>query len=196
MVGIGAHVFQREQIHTAPIALSAQLPRLGQWLHSLSGSAVNLSLLLAVALALWATFLLERTRTGFRLRAVGASPEAAATAGISVGAVTVVALALSGAIAGLVGANFVLGYKHYYEDGFSGGIGYMGIAVAVVGRAHPLGVLAAALLFGTLSQGALAINAVVPKEIVDIMQAVIIFAVVATAPALRRLIARAAGPRP
>jgi simple sugar transport system permease protein len=97
-----------------------------------------------------------------------------------------VALALSGAVAGLVGSNFVLGYKHYYEDGFSGGIGYIGIAVAVLGRARPLGVVLAALLFGTLSQGALAVNAVVPKEIVDVLTAVIIFSVAAAAPALRR----------
>ena len=100
------------------------------------------------------------------------------------------ALALSGAVAGLVGANFVLGYKHYYEDGFSGGIGYMGIAVAVLGRARPLGVVAAALLFGTLSQGALAVNAVVPKEIVDVLTAVIIFSVAAAAPTVRRRLAR------
>ena len=126
----------------------------------------------------------------FVLRAVGQSPAAAETAGLHVGRATVLALALSGGIAGLVGANFVLGYKHYYEDGFSGGIGYMGIAVAVLGRMHPLGVVAAALLFGTLSQGALAVNALVPKEIVDVLQAVIIFAVVAASPEVRRLLQR------
>jgi simple sugar transport system permease protein len=102
----------------------------------------------------------------------------------------VVAMALSGGVAGLTGTNFVLGYKYYYEDGFSGGIGYMGIAVAVLGRGHPLGVIGAALLFGTLSQGALAINAVVPKEIVDVLVAVIIFAVAAAAPEVRRHVAR------
>jgi len=99
------------------------------------------------------------------------------------------ALALSGAVAGLVGANFVLGYKHYYEDGFSGGIGYIGIAVAVLGGARPLGVVLAALLFGTLSQGALAVNAVVPKEIVDVLTAVIIFSVAAASPSVRRRLA-------
>ena len=96
------------------------------------------------------------------------------------------ALTLGGALAGLVGANFVLGYKHYYEDGFSGGVGYMGIAVAVLGRGNPVGVVAAALLFGTLSQGALAVNAIVPKEIVDVLVAVIIFAVAAVTPEVRR----------
>ena len=188
MVGVGAHLFEREQIHTSPIAVSAALPRLSRWLPSLHGSAANAALFLAVAVALAAWYFVERTRAGFRLRAVGASPDAAATSGISVGRVQFFALALAGGVAGLVGANFVLGYKHYYEDGFSGGIGYMGIAVAVLGRARPLGVVAAALVFGTLSQGALAVNAAVPKEIVDVLTAVIIFSVAAVAPAVRRSI--------
>ena len=189
MVGLGAHLFEREQIHTTPIAASATLPRLSRWLPSLHGSAANTSLALALAVALAAWYFVERTRAGFRLRAVGASPDAAATSGISVPRVQFFALALAGAVAGLVGANFVLGYKHYYEDGFSGGIGYIGIAVAVLGRARPLGVVAAALVFGTLSQGALAVNAVVPKELVDILTAVIIFSVAAAAPSVRRAVA-------
>jgi simple sugar transport system permease protein len=193
MVGLGAHLFEREQIHTAPIAASARLPRLSAWLAALHGSAANASLLLALAVALVIWWLLERTRTGYRLRAVGASPDAAATSGISVPRVQFGALTLSGALAGLVGANFVLGYKYYYEDGFSGGMGYMGIAVAVLGRATPLGVVLAALLFGTLSQGGLAVNAVVPKEIVDVLTAVIILAVAAAAPAVRRWVARVGG---
>jgi general nucleoside transport system permease protein len=189
MVGLGAHLFEQEQIHTAPIAASAELPRLSHWIAAWHGSAANASLFIAVAVALSAWWLVERTRAGFRLRAVGASPDAAATSGISVPRVQFFALALAGAVAGLVGANFVLGYKHYYEDGFSGGIGYMGIAVAVLGRARPLGVVVAALLFGTLSQGALAVNAVVPKEIVDVLTAVIIFAVAAAAPTVRSRLA-------
>ena len=83
-------------------------------------------------------------------------------------------MASAGALAGLVGANFVLGYKHYYEDGSRPGVGFMGIAVAVLGAQRPLGVVPAALLFGTLAQGALAVNALVPKEIVDVVEAVII----------------------
>src|SRR5262249_24088043 len=159
---LGAHFFEREQIHTAPIAASARMPRLAQWIAALHGSAANASLLLALAVAVALAWLLGRTRTGFHLRAVGASADAAATSGISVPRVQLFALSLAGALAGLVGANFVLGYKYYYEDGFSGGMGYMGIAVAVLGRARPLGVVLAALVFGTLSQGGLAVNAIVP----------------------------------
>ena len=188
MVGLGARYFVREQIHTAPIAASATLPRLADFVPALRGSAANASLFLALATAAAVAWLLSRTRAGFRIRAVGRSPEAAATSGISVGRVQLGTMALSGAIAGLVGANFVLGYKHYYEDGFSGGIGFMGIAVAVLGGSRPLGVVLAALVFGTLSQGGLSVNALVPKEIVDVLTAVIIFAVAASTPAVRRLL--------
>ncbi len=160
MVGVGTRLFEREQIHTAPIADSARLPRLGQWLPALHGSAANASLLVALAAAIAVAVLLQRTRFGFALRAVGAAPD-------------------------------VLGYKHYYEDGFSGGVGYMGIAVAVLGGARPLGVVIAALVFGTLSQGALAVNALVPKELVDVLVAVIIFVVAAALPSLRAWIAGA-----
>ena len=189
MVGVGLDLFERETVHTRPIADAAQLPRLAAFIPSLQGSAANASLALALAVALACAFFLYRTRAGFVLRAVGLNAAAAETAGFGVGRTIIVAMALSGGVAGLVGANFVLGYKHYYEDGFSGGMGFVGIAVAVLGRMHPLGVAAAALLFGTLSQGALAVNAIVPKEIVDVLQAVIILAVVAAAPEVRRLLA-------
>ena len=78
---------------------------------------------------------------------------------------------LSGALAGLGGLNYVLGYKHYYEEGFGTGSGFLGIAVALVGRNHPVGVVIAALLFATLSQGGLAVNALVPKQMVDVLTA-------------------------
>jgi simple sugar transport system permease protein len=191
MVGAGTVLFERESIHTAPIRHVAELPRLERWIPALHGSAANAALVLSLACALGVWWLLYRTRTGFALRAVGASPDAAASAGLSVARVRVLAMALSGGIAGLVGANFVLGYKHYYEDNFGGGVGYIGIAVAVLGRMHPAGVVAAALVFGTLSQGALAVNAIVPKEIVDVLQAVVILAVAASAPEVRRLLADA-----
>jgi general nucleoside transport system permease protein len=186
MVGVGAHWFLKESIHTAPIAANASLLRLGDYFHGLRGSAASLAFFLALAVAFCVWWLIYRTRTGFRLRALGASPAAAETSGIPVAGMTIGAMALAGGLAGLVGSNFVLGYKHYYEDGFSGGVGYMGIAVAVMGRSHPLLLILAAFLFGTLSQGALAVNAVVPKEIFDVMDAILIFSFAAVAPEVRR----------
>jgi simple sugar transport system permease protein len=84
--------------------------------------------------------------------------------------------------------NFVLGYKGYYEDGFAGGAGFLGIAVALVGRNDPVGVVMAALFFATLSQGGLAINAVVPKQMVEVLQGVVILAVALAVPEVRRLL--------
>jgi len=98
------------------------------------------------------------------------------------------AMIASGFVAGIGGVNYVLGYEHYYEDGFSTGSGFLGIAVALVGRNHPFGVLAAALLFATLSQGGLAIHAFVPKQIADVLQAVVIIAISAAVPEVRRLL--------
>ena len=86
------------------------------------------------------------------------------------------------------GANFVLGYKGYYEDGLAGGAGFMGIAVALVGKNHPGGVALAALLFATLSQGGLAIHAAVPKQLVEVLQATVILAMAAIAPVVRHLL--------
>jgi general nucleoside transport system permease protein len=98
---------------------------------------------------------------------------------------------LSGALAGLGGLNYVLGYKHYYEEGFGTGSGFLGIAVALVGRNHPLGVIIAALLFATLSQGGLAVNALVPKQMVDVLTAVVIIAVATAVPEVRRALVSA-----
>ena len=84
--------------------------------------------------------------------------------------------------------NDVLGYNHYYEEGFATGAGFLGIAVALVGRSHPVGICLAALLFATLSQGGLAVNALVPKQMVDVLQAVVILAVATSVPEVRRLL--------
>ena len=175
----GQRFYLRESVHTAPIVAGAELGRASQWLPSMHGSALSAAGVVALVTCLCAWWFLERTPSGFRLRAVGLGPDAAEHAGVSVARTRLLAMTLAGGVAGLVGANAVLGYKRYYEEGFSGGVGFMGIAVALVGRNHPLGILVAALLFGTLAQGALAVNAVVPKELVDLLEGVIILAVAA-----------------
>jgi len=181
-------LYLRESQHTAAIAASARLPRLGVLAPALHGSAASLALAVALAACVGAAWLLFRTRLGYEIRAVGLSPLAAETAHISLERTTFLALALSGAAAGLGGTAFVLGYKYYFEEGFAGGVGYMGIAVAVLARNHPLWIVPAALLFGTLSQGGLVVNFLVPKELVDVLEAVVIVAVaVASARASRGL---------
>jgi simple sugar transport system permease protein len=194
LIGVGARLFVKESVHTAPVLDAAQLSRLSRWVPALHGSAVNTALFLGLGIVPLFALLLGRTRLGFALRTVGQNPDAAQAAGLHLGRVRTLALLLSGGIAGLGGANFVLGYKHYYEDGFSSGVGYLGIAVAVLGQSRPLGVLLAALLFGTLSQGGLAVNALVPRELMDVLSAVMILAVATFTPEIRRLIARLPSP--
>jgi simple sugar transport system permease protein len=176
-----------DTLHT-PELKSGALPRIADFLQPFHGSAANGTIVLAVATAGLLGWYLFRTRGGFELRAVGLQPAAAEYAGVDVAGVTWRALAASGAIAGLGGLNYVIGYKHYYEEGFATGAGFLGIAVALVGRSHPVGVAVAALLFATLSQGGLAVNALVPKQMVDVLQAVVILAVATSVPEVRRLL--------
>ena len=181
------HLRVPETLHTPEIR-SGALPRLSDFVASFHGSAANIVLLLATLACAGAWWYLFHTRRGFELRAVGLQREAAEYGGVRPGAVWTRAMTISGAIAGTGGLNFVLGYKHYYEEGFAGGAGFLGIAVALVGGTHPLGTALAALLFATISQGGLAVNALVPKQFVEVLQAVVIIAVAVSVPEVRRMI--------
>jgi simple sugar transport system permease protein len=103
-------------------------------------------------------------------------------------------LALSGALAGLCALNDVMGYKGYAEEGLGIGVGFTGLAAALLAGDSALGLVVAALFFGTLSQGALSINARIPMEIVDVLSAVVLL-LVAVAPKLARFIEQPAGSR-
>lgn len=176
----------KETVHTPAIAKAAQLPRLSQYVSSFSGSTASLSLLIALIAAGAVWYLLWRTRTGYELRAVGHNPHAAEYGGINVKKTIVITMLISGGLAGLVGVDFVMGYKHYFEEGFSSGLGFLGIAVALLGRNHPLGVVLAAFLLGTLNYGEIALTEAVPKEIVEILQAIIIIMVVTNSKIVKR----------
>jgi simple sugar transport system permease protein len=186
---VASHLHVSETLHT-PDMRTGTLPRLSDWIPAFHGSAANASLFIALAAAVAVWWMLFRTRGGYELRAVGLQPDAAEYGGVRVGGTWIRAFVIAGALAGLGGINYVLGYKHYYEEGFAGGAGFLGIAVALVGRNHPLGVVIAAFLFATLSQGGLAIHALVPKQMVEVLQGVVILAVAAAVPEVRRLIRR------
>jgi len=173
---VTAHLHVPETVHT-PALTNGIVPRLSVLIPAFRGSAANATVLLAIAAAVVTGWFVFRTRFGYELRAVGLSPDAAEAAGIVLPRVRVATFTLAGALAGMGGTNFVLGYKHYYEDGFTGGAGLIGIAVALAGRAHPIGIMLAALAFATLSQGGLAIHALVPKQMADILQGVVILAI-------------------
>lgn len=186
---VAARLHVGETLHTESIAAGA-VPRLSDVSVAFRGSAANFTLLLALAAAAALAWYLFRTRAGYELRAVGLQPEAAEYGGVRVGGVYLRAMILAGALAGIGGTNYVLGYKRYYEEGFAAGAGFIGIAVALVGRNHPVGVVLAAFLFATISQGGLAVNAVVPKQMVEVLTAVVIIAVATTVPEVQRLLRR------
>ena len=177
-------------VRTAEIGPGAVLPRLDAWFAALRGSPANLAIAIGLIAAALTYVLLFRTRLGYRLRAVGLNPPAAEFGGISIGRTQVLAMTLSGALAGLGGTSYVLGHKHWFEQGFSAGAGFLGIAVALIGRNHPVGVVIAALFFGTLSYGGLVISQDVPRELVDILQALVILFAISLQQILERLARR------
>jgi len=172
---------------TVPIAISAQLPRI------LEPTQVSASIFLAVALAGLTHYALQRTTFGYEVRATGLNLTAAENAGIDVKREMILALGISGAVAGLGGAGEVLGVHRRFIDGFSPGYGWDGLAVALVGGLHPVGVLLAAVLFGALRSGGMTMTRVtgVPLDIVIILQALVVLFV--TAPMLIRYLLRRGG---
>jgi general nucleoside transport system permease protein len=163
---------------------SAQFPRFVPELR------VNTSLLMAIALAVFIFWLVERSTRGFELNAVGMNPSAARTAGMSPDGVLIGAMTTGGAMAGAAGAAVVLGLQHRLTIGFTAGIGFDGITVALLGRGRIGGTVAAGLLFGALRAGGRSMQAQTGTslDLVLVIQALII--VFVAAPGLVRAIFR------
>ena len=165
-------------MQSALVAPAAYIPRLGDLLAGFPVRIpLNVSFLLALVACALVYVFLWRTPWGYELRATGSNPLAAEYGGIATRRQIVLAMAISGGLAGMVGINEVLGYRHRYYDGFSDNYGFTGIAVALLGRNHPVGVVLAALLFAVLTRGGIPVDAFtqhVTKDIVQILQAIII----------------------
>jgi simple sugar transport system permease protein len=139
-------------------------------------SPLNMSLLLALLCSYGVWVLLWKTRWGYEIRTVGANPDAARYAGINPRKVIMIAMLLSGALAGLMSVNELMGVQHRLVLGFNAGAGFVGIAVSLMGRNHPVGIILAALLFGALYQGGaeLAFEMNVSRDMVVVIQGLII----------------------
>jgi simple sugar transport system permease protein len=172
-------------MQTAPIGGGAHIARLGKFIPGLPERIpVNLAFVLALVCCGLVYVFLWRTKWGYELRSTGSNASAAEYGGISVKKQIVIAMTISGALAGMVGINEVLGYRHRYYDGFSDNYGFTGIAVALLGRNHPVGVLISAFLFAILQRGGIPVDAFtqhVTKDIVQILQGTIILFVAAEA---------------
>ncbi|MCS7039157.1 MAG: ABC transporter permease, partial [Caldilineales bacterium] len=150
----------------------------------------HLGFFIALGMAAFVFWFLFKTTWGFEVRTVGQNPDAARYAGMNITRNIIIAMCLSGALAGLAGANEVLGVNHNLALAFSPGYGFDSIAIALVGKSHPLGVVLTALLFGTLRGGATRMQnlARIPVEIIDVIQALVIAFI--AAPAIIRAIYR------
>lgn len=188
---------------SAAFADSAHLPGLHEALGWVGvewpKTPLNLSLLLAAAAAVGVWALLWKTRAGYAIRAVGFAPEAARYAGIAPRRTVLLAMAISGALAGLVGVNEIAGVHGRLIPDFVAGAGFVGIAVSLIGRNHPLGIVLASLLFGALYQGGAELAFELPgfsRDMVVLLQGlVVLFAGAMSrigAPALARLFGRPA----
>ena len=186
---------------TRAFAASARMPGMHELLAALGvdwpRTPLNLSALLAIAAAVFVAFALWRSNPGYALRAVGFSPEAARYAGIAPRRQVLLSMMLSGALAGLVGINEIAGVHGRLLADFVAGAGFAGIAVALIGRNHPLGIVLASLLFGALYQGgaelAFEIQGFSRDMVVTLQGLIVLFAgamAQVAAPTLGRLVAR------
>ncbi|NNE24650.1 MAG: ABC transporter permease [Rhizobiales bacterium] len=185
---------------TPKFEASGQLPSfqalVGVFGFDTASSPLNMSFLIALAALFAVWVLIWRTRLGYEIRTVGQNPDAAHYAGINVPRVIIITLAISGALAGLMATNEVLGVQHRVVLNFTAGYGFTGIAVALMGRNHPVGIFLASLLFGALYQGGAELDfefQSITREMVLLIQGMIILFSGALAymfnPPLARLIA-------
>jgi simple sugar transport system permease protein len=171
---LGVRAPGSNNLSTAPIPESGWLPALPTPLGEVNGALLGA---IAVGVATW--LLLGRTRYGFDLRALGTSLRAARVSGVDVRRTIVTTMLLSGAIAGLVGLPGLLGDTHAYGLDFPAGLGWTGISIAILGRNHPVGIAVGALLWAWLERSAQILDLMgVSREVVTMLQAVIVIAVV------------------
>jgi simple sugar transport system permease protein len=156
---------------------------------------VTIGFLIAIAAVFFVHWLLYRSSWGFEFRAIGLNPQAGAYAGMGVATSVTLAMAIAGGLAGIAGANQVMGLAPYKATtALAGSVGFDAITVALLGRSHPFGVLWAALLFGALKAGGRQMQgaAQIPLDLVVVLQALIVIFV--AAPALVRAMYRMKGP--
>ncbi len=184
----------------------AQLPKLDGLFDAvgleIGGAPVNITLFLALASAYLVYLLIWRTKLGYEIRTTGLNPTAGIYAGVAPARIVIIAMLISGALAGMMALNPVLGEQYRLQLDLAGGAGFVGIAVALMGRSHPVGVVLAAFLFGVLYQGGAELAFEIPKisrEMIVVIQALVILFAGALEhmfrPALGRLFAGLGGRR-
>jgi simple sugar transport system permease protein len=165
------------------VARTPQIAESARFAPIFSGVRLHWGFVLALVAAGVVWWALEKTTLGFEIRTAGASPDAARYAGVNVRRTIVLTMLLSGALSGLAGAIEVTALNYRHELGFSVGYGFDAIAIALLGKTHPLGVVLAAFLFGALRNGATRMQFLtqIPVDVISVIQALILLFVAADA---------------
>ncbi|MCI0473640.1 MAG: ABC transporter permease [Ignavibacteria bacterium] len=170
----------KSTVRTPEIINTLFLPKLSDVLPFLKGSSANFTFILAVLLAVFLYFIIYKTIYGYRIRSLGINPVASKYLGINISRVYILTFVAGAGITSLVGINFIFGYKGYYELGFSNNLGFTAIAVSLLAKNNPIGIIFSAFLFGILDFGGLAVNNMVPKEIMLVLQSLVILSILVT----------------
>jgi simple sugar transport system permease protein len=173
--------FASQAPQTRDFLPGGQLPKLG-WLLAIFGldirnAPLNVSFLLSLVAAFFVWLLVWRTKFGYEIRTMGFSPSAARYAGINETRIIIITMLISGALAGQMGLNTIMGDQHHMAIDFASGAGFVGIAVALMGRSHPVGIVPAAILFGMLYQGGANLSFEMPeisRDMIVIIQGLVI----------------------
>ncbi len=167
-------------------------------LPSFEGTTIHLGVLIAFGLVPVVWWLVWRSTLGFEIRTVGANPDAARYAGMHPAFITILTMSLCGLLAGLAGAGQILGISGFMTASYGTSIGFDAISIALLGRSNPFGITAAALLFGAMRAGSglMQIEAGIPVEIIDVIQALILLFLAADIVIRRLLRIRAEGAEP
>jgi ABC-type uncharacterized transport system permease subunit len=162
------------------------------------GTSIHLGVFIAFALVPAVWWLLWRSTLGFEIRTVGANPDAARYAGMRPAVLTILTMSLCGLLAGLAGSGQILGISHFMNASYGTSVGFDSISVALLGRAHPVGITLAALLFGAMRAGSglMQIEAGIPVEIIDVIQATVLLFLAADLVIRRALRLRAPSAEP
>lgn len=167
----------KSTMHTEKISETDMLFKFSDYIPFFTGSSLNAAFIIAILISLLSYVLIYKTKFGYKLRAIGFNETASRYIGLKTDKIILIAFFIGAGLTSLAGINFVFGYKGFYEMGFSNNVGFTAIAVALLAKNNPVGIIFSSLLFAVLDYGGLSINQLVPKEIMLVVQGIIILAI-------------------
>lgn len=167
----------KSTMRTEKLPESDMLFKFSDFIPFFQGSSLNAAFLIAVLLSVLTYILIYKTKFGYKLRAVGFNQTASNYIGLNPGKIILISFFIGAGLTSLAGINFIFGYKGFYESGFSNNVGYTAIAVSLLSKNNPIGIIFSSILFAILDHGGLSINQLVPKEIMLVVQGVIILSI-------------------